>query len=187
MFSKAFLLPEFEEASLSQTVESTQGELERKHAAAVRVVYGVLLFTLLLVAVALSGVCDGALRFEPTLANLLRLIIVLLGVGAVVFRRTNFSSMRLQDIAALRGTSGLLDTLQRTTIYVALIGALIAVLGFVISTMTGAGTDMIYLGVIAAAVLLYCYPRRAAWQSVVRATEQRDDDVPNAGAKGTNA
>ncbi|MDT5295043.1 MAG: hypothetical protein QOJ76_1923 [Acidobacteriota bacterium] len=172
---------------MSQTVESTQGELERKHAAAVRVVYGVLLLTLLLVAFALSGVFDGALRFDPTIANSLRIVIVLLGVGAVVFRRTKFSSMRLQDIAALRGTSGLLDTLQQTTVYVALIGGVIAVLGFVISTMTGAGTDMVYLGVIAAAVLLYCYPRRAAWQAVVRATAQSDDGEPDGAAKGTNA
>lgn len=171
---------------MTQTVDGTQAELERRHAAAVRVVYGVFLFTLLLVAVALSGILGGALPFDPTMANSLRFAIVFLGVGAVVFRRTRFSAMRLQDIAALRGPNGLLETLQMTTVYVAIIGGLIALLGFCISLMTGAGTDMIYLGVIAAAVLLYCYPRRAAWQTVVRALAQGGGD-PVQAAKGTIA
>jgi hypothetical protein len=50
--------------------------------------------------------------------------------------------------------------------------------------MTSAGTDMLYFGVIAFAVLVYCYPRRAAWQAVVRATESGEGD-PVRAAKGT--
>jgi hypothetical protein len=143
-------------------------------------------FTLLLMLVALSGVLSGAVSFDPTAANTLRFIIIFLGVGAIVFRRTRFSAMRLQDIAALRGASGLLETLQKTTVIVALIAALIAVLGLLISVMTGAGTDMLYLGVIAGAVLLYAYPRRAAWDAVVRALADGDAD-PVRAAKGTIA
>jgi len=171
---------------LSQTVESTQSELERRHSAAVRAVYAAALFTLLLMALALTNVLAGALSFNPTTANSLRFAIVFLGVGAVFFRRTRFSAMRLQDIAALRGTKGLLDTLQTTTVIVALIAAAIAVLGFLISMMTASGTDMLYLGVIAFAVLLYAYPRRAAWESVVRATAGGEGD-PVRAAKGTIA
>jgi hypothetical protein len=181
---KAFLAGE--EATLAQTVEVTQGELQRRHAAAVRVVVAVFIFTLLLVGLALSGVLAGAVRFNPTTANALRFSIVFLGVGAVVFRRTRFSAMRLQDIGGLRGADGLLDTLHSTTVTVALVGGVIAVLGFVISVMTGAGTDMLYLGVIAVAVLLYCYPRRAAWQAVVRALTSGEVD-PVRAAKGTIA
>ena len=171
---------------MTQTVESAQGELERRHAAAVRIVAGVGVFTLLLVVLALSGALSGAVRFDPTTANSLRFAIVFLGVGAVVFRRTRFSAMRLQDVGALRGAAGLLATLQATTVIVALVAALIAVLGFVISIMTGAGTDMLYMGVIAGAVILYCYPRRAAWAAVVRAAAGGDAD-PVRAAKGTNA
>jgi uncharacterized membrane protein len=69
---------------------------------------------------------------------------------------------------------------------VALIAALIAILGFLISIMTGAGSDMLYFGVIAIAVLAYCYPRRVAWESVVRATEGSEGD-PVQAAKGTLA
>lgn len=171
---------------MAQTVESTQGELERRHAAAVRFVGAMALLTLLLMVLALTGVLAGAIRFNPTTANTLRFAIVFLGVGAVIFRRTRFSAMRLQDIGALRGAAGLLATLQNTTIIVALIGGVIALLGFVITVMTATGTDMLFLGVIALAVLLYCYPRRAAWEAVVRATAGGQGD-PVRAAKGTIA
>ncbi len=169
---------------MAQNAEDTQGELERRHAAAARVVQAVALFTLLLTVLALTGVLAGAVRFNPATANALRFIIIFLGVGAIVFRRTRFSAMRLQDVGALRGPSGLLRTLQTTTVAVALVGGLIALLGFVISVMTGFGTDMLYLGVIAVAVLLYCYPRRAAWRAVVGAAERGEVD-PVRAAKGT--
>ncbi len=171
---------------MAQTVEGTRGELGRRHASAVRVVLAVAVFTLLLIVVALTGVLAGKVSFDPTTANTLRFVIVFLGVGAVFFRRTRFAAMRLQDIAALRGTSGLLDTLQKTTSIVALIAAVVAALGFLISVMTGDGTDMLYMGVISIAVLLYAYPRRAAWESVVRATSEGEAD-PVRAAKGTIA
>jgi len=171
---------------LAQTVEGTQGELARRHATAANVVKLVGIFTLLLMLVALSGVLSGAVRFNPVAANTLRFVVIFLGVGSIVFRRTRFQAMRLQDIGALRGASGLLETLQTTTVIVAVIAAVIAVLGLLISAMTGAGTDMLYFGVIAVAVLLYCYPRRAAWAAVVRAADGGEGD-PVRAAKGTLA
>lgn len=169
---------------MAQTVEGTQGELERRHASAARVVKAVAAFTLLLMVLALTNVLAGVIRFNPAAANSLRFIIVFLGVGAIIYRRTMFSAMRLQDIAALRGTSGLLRTLEKTTVAVALIGGVIAIIGFVISVMTGFGTDMLYLGVIAIAVLIYCYPRRGAWRAVVAAAGGGEGD-PVRAAKGT--
>jgi hypothetical protein len=171
---------------VAQNADNAQDELARSHGAAVRAVFAVFLFTLLLVALAFVVAPRVSLTFNPTLANTLRFIIVFLGVGAVYFRRTKFSAMRLRDIAALRGTPGLLQTLQRTTVLVALIGAVIAALGFYISLMTGDWKDMLYLGVIAVAVLLYCYPRRAAWASVVDATADPSGGAESA-AKGTIA
>ena len=171
---------------MAQTVEKTQDKLSRRYGAALRVVVAALLFTLLLVALASAGVLTGSLNFNPTLAGALRITIVFLGIGAVVFRRTRFSAMRLQDIAALRGESGLLETLQWTTIYVALIGGAIALLGFVISMMT-VWTDMLWLGGIAVIVLLYAYPRRAAWQRVVEALGEEANGEAGRAAKGTIA
>jgi hypothetical protein len=171
---------------LAHTPDSTQDELARSHGAAVRVVFAVFLFTALLAVLAFFVAPRVSLTFNPTLANTLRFIIVFLGIGALYFRRTKFSAMRLRDIGALRGASGLLATLRGTTVSVALIAALIAALGFYISLLTGDGKDMLYLGVIAVAVLLYCYPRRAAWASVVNATAEPPGGAESA-AKGTIA
>lgn len=169
---------------MAQTAKSTQDELARRHGAAARLVFTTFLFTLLLVAAAFTGFFSGSLSYNQTLVGTLAITIVFLGVGAVVFRRTRFSAMRLQDIAALRGASGLLETLQWTTVYVTLIGGFIALLGFCIYMMTGVWSEMLWFGGIAGIVLLYAYPRRAAWASVVRALA---DDAGEAGdaAKGT--
>jgi hypothetical protein len=76
--------------------------------------------------------------------------------------------MRLQDIAGLRGTSGLLITLQRTTLQIALIGAAAAVVGFVATLLTGDDSYTYRAGLVAVAVLLYCYPVRNAWERAVQ-------------------
>ena len=172
---------------MAQTVENTQDDLSRRYGAAVRVVGAAILLTLLLVALALSGVLDGALGFNPMAANVLRISIIFLAFGAFAFRRTKFSAMRLQDIAALRGTSGLLETLQWTTISVALIGVVIALCGFAVSLMIGYWLETILLGGVALVVLFYCYPRRAAWQRVVEALGEEATGGAGRAAKGTIA
>jgi hypothetical protein len=171
---------------VEQTDERAQSELIHKRNGAVRIVSGTFTFTLLLVVLALTGVMRGLLSPNPSVTGALGIAIVILGVGAITFRRTRFSSMRLRDIAALRGVSGLLETLYTTTICVALIGGVIALLGFVISMMTGVGTNMLYFGVIAVVVLFYAYPRRSAWQSVVAAFVSESGGAGQA-AKGTTA
>lgn len=170
---------------MANTVGNTQDELARRHGAAVRVVFAVFLFTVVLAVLALVFASRSSLTFNPTLANTLRFVVVFLVVGAFYFRRTKFSAMRLRDIGALRGASGLLATLQRTTALVALIAAVIAALGFYISLLTGDGKDMLYFGVIAGIVLVYCYPRRAAWRGLLDALAEPDEDA--GGAKGTIA
>ncbi len=136
---------------------------------------------------ALTNVLANAIPFNPTTANSLRFAIVFLGVGAVVFRRTRFSAMRLRDIGGLRGPSGLLSTLQKTTVEVAFIGAAVALMGFAISVATGIGTEMIFAGAVAVAVLLYAYPSRAAWRRVVEATADEDGEPGRGAAKGSTA
>lgn len=170
---------------MSPTAESTQDELARRHRAAARAVSAVSVFTLALIALGVSGLFGGRLGFNPTAVFSLRLAIIFLAGGAFIFRRTRFSPMRLQDIAALRGASGLLETLQWTTIYVALVAGVIALFGFLVSLMTGYWTETVLLGCVALIVLLYCYPRRAAWQSVVAASVESDEGEAGRAAKGT--
>jgi D-tyrosyl-tRNA(Tyr) deacylase len=100
---------------LAQTVEGTQGELARRHAAAVNVVKLVGVFTLLLMLVALSGVLSGAVRFNPVAANTLRFVVVFLGVGAsdaaadVDFLARRIANLRIFEDDAGRFDRSLLD------------------------------------------------------------------------------
>ena len=92
-----------------------------------------------------------------------RITILIFGLGAVALRRTKFAAMRLQDIGALKGASGLLITLQRTTLQVAGLGAVIALVGFIATLMTANDFYAYGAGLVAVAVLLYCYPTRTSW------------------------
>ena len=170
---------------MANRFDNTQDELARRHGAAVRVVSAV--FTLTLVLAALALVLTPRLsRFSnPVGAPMLLFVILFIAVGSMIFRRTKFSAMRLRDITALRGASGLLETLQRTTVYVALAGGVIAVLGFAFTVMSGQKNNFLYPAGIAVVVLLYCYPRRAAWRRVLDALAEPDEDA--GGAKGTIA
>jgi len=76
--------------------------------------------------------------------------------------------MRLQDIGSLQGPVGLLATLQRTTLQVALLACLIALIGFA-GTLFTSNDFYTYAGsVVAIAVLLYAYPVRRAWEAALR-------------------
>ena len=145
-----------------------QSELDRRHRSATIVV--LLFFALDVVLVAIAYLA-GARIFRlahPTLAFGLWLVILVCGLGVFVLRRTRFSAMRLQDLAAVKGVSALLQTLQGTTIQVASIGGAIGLLGFIITIITGDWTNMLRAAGVSVIVLVYCYPFKSAWQRTVR-------------------
>lgn len=170
---------------MEQLTESVEDELVRRHRAAATTVIACAATALLLFALAFAGVRFAlpASLFDPTFAGALWIAILLCGLGAVALRRTKFSAMRLRDIAALGGPSGLLAALQSTTVLVALLGGAIAVMGFIIVMITGDKFAMLRAAPIALAVLLYCYPRRAAWRRMIEIdrTPGGDEESP---AKG---
>ncbi|HEY0320182.1 MAG TPA: hypothetical protein VGC66_04355 [Pyrinomonadaceae bacterium] len=171
--------------SKNQLSGSAQGELVRRHRVAAMVTRAFIVLTVALIAIAFTGRAPvmGNGKPDPMLVAFISIAIVVMGIGAVTLRRTRFAAMRLQDIAALRGISALLATLQNTTIQISLLGGLIAILGFILMMRTADPSYMVAYGIAALAVLIYCYPRRASWQRVVHGIQQTGDanDTP---AKG---
>lgn len=165
---------------MAEISESIETELARRHRMAAIVVGALLGLTIALVAIAFVYAESLYRPGDPSLAMALWIAILIFGLGSFVLRRTRFQTMRLRDIAALRGISGLLATLQGTTIQVAFIGGAIALMGFVVMIMTGNKYHMLRAGGVAAIVLLYAFPQRPAWQRLVRAIEQSEiaDDTP---------
>jgi len=105
---------------------------------------------------------------DPSIVMGLWIAILIFGLGAFVLRRTRFSAMRLKDIAALKGMSGLLKSLQDTTIQIAFIGGAIALMGFILSLLMADWTSMLRAAGVSAIVLIYGYPFRSAWERVAR-------------------
>lgn len=101
---------------------------------------------------------------NPSLDITLRITILIFGLGSIALRRTRFSTMRLQDIGAISGASGLLRTLEKTTIQVALIGAAISAMGFIATLLTGNDFYTYGATLVAVFVMLYCFPTLSSWR-----------------------
>lgn len=152
---------------------SVQSELTRRHKTTATRIVWLLIAVILLCVLAFVSQKFLPLPVSPSpdsrsLDIAVRISILIFGLGAIALRRTQFAKMRLQDIAALQGASGLLITLQRTTMRVAMIGMLIALLGFVATLVSGIPVYTYQAGVVAVAVLLYGYPVRSSWEQAIR-------------------
>ena len=146
-----------------------QAELARKHKSAATTVLGLLVATILLSIVAF--VSRPYLALKPPNLSLdwaTRLLVLFFGLGAVAWRRNRFSAMRLQDIAGVAGPTGLIKTLEKTTLQLALFAAAIAAIGFVVTLIQGNELYTYWSCAIAVVVLIYCYPTKSSWLKTVR-------------------
>jgi len=149
---------------VDSSLADVQGELSRRHKAAATTVLGLLLATILLCIVAYVGKPHFWQQPHPSLEVAVWITIFVLGLGSIVWRRTKFSTMRLQDIGALQGAPGLLSTLETTTLQLSLAAAGMSGVGFVATLRTGDDFYTYRAGAIAAAFLiLYCYPTKSSW------------------------
>ncbi|MEP6570768.1 MAG: hypothetical protein ABJC10_13435 [Acidobacteriota bacterium] len=156
-------------ASANIQSPSVQDELLRRHKSAATTVLALLVGVVLLSVLALVSQKFLTQQNNASLNMAFRISIPILGLGAIALRRTRLTSMRLQDIASLRGASGLVATLQKTTLLMAMIGVLVALIGFVSTLMTGDAWYTYTAGVVAVAVLLfYGYPIRSSWEQAVQ-------------------
>jgi hypothetical protein len=153
---------------MTPTPEGWSNELSRRHRTAIMFVIGFLVMDLLLLAIAYFGAERLYRPRDPSLRGGLWIAIVIFGLGAFVLRRTKFAAMRLKDIAALRGVSGLLKTLQDTTVQIACIGGAIGLMGFMLVILSGDWTYTLRAIGVSIIVLLYGYPFRTAWERAAR-------------------
>lgn len=169
-----------ETSTSTQPPTSVQSELVQRHKATARTVQGLLIGVVLLCVLAFVSKKFLTQQSDSSLYMPYVITILILGLGAIAFRRTRFAAMRLQDIAGLRGPSGLLITLQRTTLQIALIGTTAAVVGFVCTLLTGDAFYTYRAALVAVAVLLYCYPIRKSWERAVQrfSPAQHGPDLP---------
>ena len=150
------------------TPGSIHEELNNRHRAATTVVLIFFALDVLLLAIAYFAAAKIFRPADPKIAMGLWLVILVCGLGVFVLRRTRFSSMRLQDLAAVEGISALLATLQGTTIQIASIAGAIGLMGFIITIITGDWSNMLRAAGVSVIVLVYCFPFKSAWERTVR-------------------
>ena len=157
---------------MDPTSPEAQAELARRHKAAATTVLGLLVASVLLAVLAFLGRPYFTARPNSLLNMSVRLIILAFGLGAIVWRRTKFQPMRLYDIVGVAGITGLLKTLEKTTVQIALFGAAIAATGFIATLMTGDEWYSYLASSVAVIVFIYCYPTKSSWlRALYRFTE----------------
>lgn len=161
---------------MDPTSPEAQAEITRRHKAAATTVLGLIVATVLLSIVSYLGKPYFRQQVNPPLDLAVRIVVLMLGLGAIVWRRTKFQPMRLQDIAGLGGASALVRTLEKTTLQIAILAAAIAGTGFVATLMTGNELYTFWAGAISIVVLVYCYPTKSSWlKTVYRFADQRQE------------
>ena len=143
-------------------------ELDQRHHSATTFFAVILGLSLVLIALSLL-LFERSLQ-APTMMNFdiaWRITVAILGVGAVVFRRTRFTAMRLQDIAGVGGFTALFRTLENTTRQVGFLALGISVFSFVTSLYTRVAFYTWAGSIVAIFILAYAYPIRRNWQRVV--------------------
>jgi len=153
---------------LASTAPEVQAELTGRHKHASTTVLSLLVATILLSIIAFLGRPYYTPRPNTVLDMAVRLVILFLGLGAIAWRRNKFQAMRLQDIVGLEGASGLLRTLENTTLQLALLGIGITIIGFVTTLVTGNDLYTYWASAIALVVLIYCYPTKSSWLRVLQ-------------------
>lgn len=154
---------------MDPTSQDAQEELTRRHKAAATTVLGLIVATILLSVVAYLGKPYFSELESRPIDWAFLILVLMLGLGAVAWRRTKFAPARLQDIAGLYGVSGLVKTFEKTTLQLAILAAGIALIGFVATLMTGQEFYTYRSSAIAILVLAYSYPTKSSW---IRAVER---------------
>jgi len=149
--------------------EQTNNELDRRHKSTGLIIRAQILIAVVLTAVAWFITADNASNAVPSIVGILWIVILVIAIGAFLLRRVLFAPAVLRDTAVIKGVKGLFQSLQTKTILLAAMGEIIAVLGFVVSQLSGDKYDMLRAAGIALIIFFISFPSKSAWQRVAQA------------------
>ena len=93
--------------------------------------------------------------------------IIFIAVGSFVLRRAFFNWEKLTETTLLKGISGLITKLQSNALILGALALVIAIIGFVISSLTADRFQMLRAAAIALIVCLINFPRRVVWEKII--------------------
>lgn len=142
-------------------------ELEKRYRTAAIVVAAQILSVILLIVVAWIVIANSDNSMNSGSQTTIWFFILFIAIGSFLIRRFLFSWERLKNTAVLRGISGALQTLQMNAILLGALGEIVAVLGFILATMSGNKWEMFRAGAVAMVVFLANFPRKTTWKKIV--------------------
>jgi hypothetical protein len=158
---------------MSQTTETnSQILLEKNYRTSVIAVSAQILFMLALTVVSWFVITYSSNDISEQASFALWGTILLIAAGSFVLRRMLFSWERLKNVALLKGLPGLLNILQANTILLAALGAVIAIMGFLVAVLSGNKFEMLRAGAISLIVFLMNFPRKPVWQKILAGAEK---------------
>jgi len=152
---------------MNETVQD-DGSVGQKYGTTAIVFLSQIVFSIVLTVVA-AVMVRGRSETESVNANITAIwvLIIFIAVGALLARRFFSSWERLKNTKLLRGQDGLLQTLQTNAILLGTISEFVAILGFVITIMSGSAYDMIRAEAVALITFLINFPRKSVWSRIV--------------------
>ncbi len=152
---------------MQNSSEQLAGELGKRYQTTSLIVVGQIIATLILIAVSWLIAPRIDLDITQQTTDALWIFIVLTAVGVFLLRRILFNWAKLRNINLTKGVKGLIATLQTYTILLGTLTVVIAIVGFLISVMTGNKFEMFRAGAIALVVFLVIFPRKKMWETIV--------------------
>jgi hypothetical protein len=98
--------------------------------------------------------------------------ILFIAIGSFVLRRLFFNWDRLRNTVILKGVPGLLTTLQTNSVILGLLAEIVAIIGFIISILSGNSSDMVRAAAISLVVFLINFPRKSVWKKILSNLEK---------------
>ena len=147
-------------------------ELEKRYRTTALIIAAQIAFTIILIAAFWLLAPTAQYSISQQTLTTLWVAIIFLAIGAFVLRRTFFRWDRFKDITVLKGISGLLRTLQANAIILGVFAALLAIVGCIITFLTGETFEMLRAGIVALIVFLINFPRRSVWEKIVAGMEK---------------
>ena len=152
---------------MSEISNENLAELNKRYRTTVFFVLGQIFVVLVLIPVSVFLVSRNQFNNTETDFTALWVGVIFLAVGSFIMRRMFFNWERLKNIALLKGVSGLLGTLQRNSIMLGIFALLVAVLGLVITVLSGNTLDFVRALAVAIIVFLINFPRKKVWKTIV--------------------
>ena len=144
-----------------------RAELEKRYRIAAFVVIAQIITTVILIVVAWFVAQTSENDITSNSLFSLWITILFVALGAFILRRSLFNWERLKNITILKGFPGLLQTLQTNAILLGSLGEVVAVIGFLVATLSGNKWEMFRAGAVAMIVFLANFPRKSVWEKIV--------------------